>query len=288
VFRMSQTKTNDSANPSQQRTLLLAVDLKNSVLAEIDAGNTNRIAYSPYGHQSALHEIASQLGFNGERRETIPGWYFLGNGYRVYNPCLMRFHSPDNMSPFGKGGLNAYMYCGGEPIMRSDPTGHAFGLLALFKSRMTRATIAAAPINNSPTSVVSSVANSVSTKAAASTRTTSITTGAATTSEKSAVNTLNKNMEAIWSNAKAHITTTTDTFRSLGANLQSTLNTNYNPLTIANQASAPFASFNLVKERVDQLMINIRGGMTLYVNPPVIRVTPPTPPPPRRPPRSGG
>lgn len=124
---MTQTKTNDPATPSQQRTVLLAVDLKNSVLAEVDAGNTNRIAYSPYGHQSAQQEVASQLGFNGERRETTPGWYFLGNGYRVYNPRLMRFHSPDNMSPFGKGGLNAYMYCGGEPVMNSDPTGHHFG-----------------------------------------------------------------------------------------------------------------------------------------------------------------
>jgi RHS repeat-associated protein len=131
---MTQTKTNDPANPSQQRTVLLAVDLKNSVLAEIDAGNTNRIAYSPYGHQSAQQEVASQLGFNGERWETTPGWYFLGNGYRVYNPRLMRFHSPDNMSPFDKGGLNAYMYCGGEPIMRSDPTGHAFGILAFLRA----------------------------------------------------------------------------------------------------------------------------------------------------------
>lgn len=125
---MTQTKTKDPATPSQQRTVLLAVDLKNSVLAEVDAGNTNRIAYSPYGHQSAQHEVISQLGFNGERRETMPGWYFLGNGYRVYNPRLMRFHSPDNMSPFGKGGLNAYMYCGGEPVMNSDPTGHFFGM----------------------------------------------------------------------------------------------------------------------------------------------------------------
>jgi len=286
---MFQTKTNDSANPSQQRTLLLAVDLKNSVLAKIDASNTNRIAYSPYGHQSAQHKITFQLGFNGERRETIPGWYFLGNGYRVYNPRLMRFHSPDNMSPFGKGGLNAYMYCGGEPIMRSDPTGHAFGLLALFKSRMTHATIAAAPINNTPISIVSSVASSVkSTKAAASTRPISTTIDTATTSATSAINTLSKNLGTILSNAKVRIATTTDTFRNIGANLQLALNTNSIPLTIANQAPAPSVSLNLVKERVDQLMINIRGGMNLYVNPPVIRVIPPTPPPPRRPPRSGG
>ncbi len=28
------------------------------------------------------------------------------------------------MSPFGKGGMNAYAYCAGDPVNRSDPTGH--------------------------------------------------------------------------------------------------------------------------------------------------------------------
>jgi hypothetical protein len=48
----------------------------------------------------------------------------LGNGYRAYNPTLMRFHSPDSWSPFGGGGLNAYTYCVGDPVNFSDPTGH--------------------------------------------------------------------------------------------------------------------------------------------------------------------
>lgn len=37
----------------------------------------------------------------------------------------MRFNSPDNMSPFGKGGLNSYAYCLCDPINRLDNTGHA-------------------------------------------------------------------------------------------------------------------------------------------------------------------
>ncbi|WP_137805980.1 RHS repeat-associated core domain-containing protein [Pseudomonas sp. G(2018)] len=115
-------------NPTGQHTVLLAVDFKNSVLAEIDAGRTNRIAYSPYGRQSAQHELITRLGFNGELREEKLDWYVLGNGYRVYNPWLMRFHSPDSLSPFGRGGRNAYIYCGGEPMMNTDPTGHYFGL----------------------------------------------------------------------------------------------------------------------------------------------------------------
>jgi RHS repeat-associated protein len=124
-------------SPIRQRTLLLAMDLKNSVLAEIDAGNPNCIAYSPYGQQSAQLEVMTRLGFNGELREANPEWYLLGNGYRAYNPRLMRFHSPDSLSPFGKGGRNAYMYCGGDPVMHSDPTGHTIWALSRFVQTLT-------------------------------------------------------------------------------------------------------------------------------------------------------
>ena len=104
-------------------TLLLATDSKSSVLANISGGGINRVAYSAFGFQSAEQEEVPRLGFNGQFREALD-WYFLGNGYRVYNPRLMRFHSPDSWSPFGEGGLNAYMYCAGDPVNFSDPTGH--------------------------------------------------------------------------------------------------------------------------------------------------------------------
>jgi RHS repeat-associated protein len=109
---------------TQARTVLLATDNKNSVLVESAVGKANSIAYSAYGQQSARQEVATGLGFNGQMREAQIGWYLLGNGYRAYNPVLMRFHSPDSWSPFGGGGLNAYMYCVGDPVNASDPTGH--------------------------------------------------------------------------------------------------------------------------------------------------------------------
>lgn len=69
--------------------------------------------------------LTSLLGFNGERSDPMTGHYLLGNGYRAFNPVLMRFNSPDSLSPFGKGGLNGYAYCVGDPVNYSDPTGGA-------------------------------------------------------------------------------------------------------------------------------------------------------------------
>lgn len=115
----------DALHGSRQlRTVLLATDSKHSVIAEITATTSNPIAYAAYGTQSAQQQVVTGLGFNGELREAHLGWYLLGNGYRAYNSTLMRFHSPDSWSPFGKGGLNAYMYCEGEPVTGSDSTGH--------------------------------------------------------------------------------------------------------------------------------------------------------------------
>ncbi|MFI8719578.1 hypothetical protein ACIGHF_17065 [Stenotrophomonas sp. NPDC077464] len=37
---------------------------------------------------------------------------------------MRRFHIPDQSSPFGRGGMNAYCYCGDDPINHADPSGH--------------------------------------------------------------------------------------------------------------------------------------------------------------------
>lgn len=105
-------------------TTLLATDQQRSVLQLVDKAGTEPIAYSPYGYYPAESGLTSLLGFNGERRDPVTGHYLLGNGYRAYNPVLMRFNSPDSLSPFGEGGLNAYGYVGGDPVGFGDETGH--------------------------------------------------------------------------------------------------------------------------------------------------------------------
>lgn len=81
-------------------------------------------AYCPYGHYQNQASPASVLGFNGERHDPLTGTYALGVGYRSYSPVLMRFQAPDNLSPFGKGGLNIYAYCAGDPVNYLDESGH--------------------------------------------------------------------------------------------------------------------------------------------------------------------
>ena len=133
---MTHSRSDSSDGSRQARTLLLATDNKRSIIAEITADRTNPIAYPPYGQQSGQQAVTTGLGFNGELREARLGWYLLGNGYRAYNPILMRFHSPDSWSPFGRGGLNAYTYCEGDPVNFSDPTGH-IKLLDFLSNRRT-------------------------------------------------------------------------------------------------------------------------------------------------------
>ncbi|SFA94003.1 RHS repeat-associated core domain-containing protein [Pseudomonas sp. NFIX10] len=105
-------------------TRLLITDCQRSVLHTLGENNQRQpIAYSPYGHRLTENGLTNLLGFNGERADLVTGHYLLGNGYRTFNPVLMRFNSPDKLSPFGRGGVNTYMYCLGDPINKIDPTG---------------------------------------------------------------------------------------------------------------------------------------------------------------------
>ena len=129
---------------AQIECALLGADQQRSVL---NTAEYLQIAYTPYGTR---HPALDLPGFNGEQPDPVTGHYLLGNGYRAFNPVLMRFNSPDSLSPFGEGGMNAYAYCAGDPVNRVDPTGHmwawAVRLLRFLRFKKTSSPLTTLPI----------------------------------------------------------------------------------------------------------------------------------------------
>ena len=120
---------------TEHTNTLFATDLQRSVLRTVTGDEQPDTVYAPYGHTTAT--LAHQLlGFNGERPEPKTGHYLLGNGYRAFNPVLMRFNSPDSWSPFGKAGINAYAYCMNNPVLTEDSSGHLFGFIGKHASNL--------------------------------------------------------------------------------------------------------------------------------------------------------
>ncbi|MFJ5927531.1 RHS repeat-associated core domain-containing protein [Kitasatospora sp. NPDC092948] len=107
----------------QSETRLLGTDGKGTVLIAAAGKDHEESAYTAYGQRTAGGGT-SVLGYDGQRTDPATGWLHLGNGYRAYHPGLMRFTTPDSLSPFGAGGINPYAYCLGDPVNRTDPTGH--------------------------------------------------------------------------------------------------------------------------------------------------------------------
>jgi len=117
-------------------TTLLATDAQTSVLTSLPAAaSPSTHHYTPYGHQAAASSRPGVPGFNGEHPDPLTGHYLLGQGYRAFNPVLMRFNSPDSLSPFEEGGINAYAYGQGDPVNRVDPSGHYASRFLNFLSR---------------------------------------------------------------------------------------------------------------------------------------------------------
>ena len=130
-----------------ERLTLLAAAPGGSVLLEADTA-VRSVAYAPHGHRDDSSALAAP-GFNGEHLDAGSGCYLLGAGHhRPYSPTLGLFLAPDSASPFSAGGLNTLAYCAGDPINRSDPSGHfwkwigmAVGVLATVVSLGTLAVV---------------------------------------------------------------------------------------------------------------------------------------------------
>ncbi|KPA90693.1 RHS repeat-associated core domain [Pseudomonas asplenii] len=147
-----------------RETVLLATDQQGSVLQALDGRQRQAIAYNPYGHWTPSNGLLSLRGFNGERPDPVTGHYLLGNGYRAFNPVLMRFNSPDSLSPFGAGKYNGYAYCEADPVGNIDPTGHfanPFAVISLVSGLAATGSAIAAGLTKDETQVALSVASAL-------------------------------------------------------------------------------------------------------------------------------
>lgn len=124
-----------------QSSCLLACDQMNTVTRQLPAAPSPNLAHTPHGFRSPAAAQGPAMGFNGQRLER-QGNYLLGNGYRTYSPQLQRFFSPDSFSPFGRGGINAYAYCGLDPVNSRDPSGR----ISMFKAFLPYAALGAGAI----------------------------------------------------------------------------------------------------------------------------------------------
>lgn len=107
---------------SSQKSML-ATDGKESIFSAKSAEAHETLSFTVYGYGSTLPSSLTLLGFNGEFFNAPHSSYLLGNGHRSFSPVIMRFLSPDSLSPFLAGGLNTYAYCGNDPINAVDPSG---------------------------------------------------------------------------------------------------------------------------------------------------------------------
>ncbi|MEQ4989165.1 RHS repeat-associated core domain-containing protein [Proteus sp. fly-1089] len=116
-----------SNNDNTELYTEVATDMMGSAFAFFNTPDdpASFLSYSPWGDGAGAFSAGPR--FTGELWDSFSQSYLLGNGYRAYQPRLMRFTCPDSLSPFGAGGLNAYAYCDGDPVNLSDPSGHISG-----------------------------------------------------------------------------------------------------------------------------------------------------------------
>lgn len=147
VFQHKNGLLAQSTSGAEATHTIMAVNSANTVITELGLAGKAQFPYTPYGRRPPQSEANNPLAFNGEPLDSATGGYLLGNGYRLFNPTLKRFCNADNLSPFDKGGLNAYGYCSGDPVNRVDPSGHfAFHTLLFAASMVTFATATALEI----------------------------------------------------------------------------------------------------------------------------------------------
>ncbi|WP_411913805.1 RHS repeat-associated core domain-containing protein [Pseudomonas sp. BEA3.1] len=108
---------------NQTATTLVGSDMARSPITRSTESTSLPQAYTSYGYEQPPEPTLKLTGFTGQPRSVSAHLYLMGSGRRAYNTALMRFCSPDDLSPFAKGGINAYAYCKNDPTNYSDQSG---------------------------------------------------------------------------------------------------------------------------------------------------------------------
>ena len=83
-----------------------------NLISMIDTSNNNIGSINPIRYKGYYYDIESNL-------------YYLKSRY--YSPELCRFITPDSVDYLNQDsmvGINLYAYCGNDPVMYVDPSGH--------------------------------------------------------------------------------------------------------------------------------------------------------------------
>ena len=88
--------------------------------------------YDAWGNHTVQNLTADNVGdknpmrYRGYYYDVETGYYYLQSRY--YDPAMGRFLNADSLSYLGADGelrgYNLYTYCGNNPVMKVDPTGH--------------------------------------------------------------------------------------------------------------------------------------------------------------------
>ena len=117
-------------NGSTTATYYYITNLQGDVMYLADASGNEVAAYDydPYGKiisaTGAMAEI-NPLRYRGYYYDSETGFYYLQSRY--YDPEICRFINADSYTSTGRGylGYNMFAYCNGNPVVYSDPSGHA-------------------------------------------------------------------------------------------------------------------------------------------------------------------
>lgn len=151
---------NVASSGSSAISYLMTDALGSATVALDGAGNVLAAQlYDPYGNgRYAIGAMPGSYGYTGQRSDALTGLNL--DGARYYDPLASQFVSADTILP-GNGydpwGLSRYAYVEGNPLIRTDQTGHDGGWLGGLVSAVS-STVSAVSSTVSTAPAVASVA----------------------------------------------------------------------------------------------------------------------------------